>query len=234
MSVGPFTVLFVCTGTLYRSPIAERLLAARLAGAGGAFAVASAGTYARPGVALSPRAAGLIRELGGEPDGFATRRLGEVHIARAGLVLGMAREHREAAVRLCPAALRRCFTVEEFVRLSALDSEQCSRGGAVLAPEQCSRNGSPLTEDAEHCSRFGAVLVAEAAAARGRLRQPAPDAPIDDIPDPDGLPDETLRACAHRIARAVDRIAALLVPEPAPAGPHPPAHELLDAPLANG
>lgn len=40
-------------------------------------------------------------------------------VTEAALILGLAREHREAAVRLVPSAMRRCFTLKEFVRLAA-------------------------------------------------------------------------------------------------------------------
>ncbi|MDI2124562.1 low molecular weight phosphatase family protein [Yinghuangia seranimata] len=110
-----FSVLFVCTGNLYRSPIAERLLAAR---PGADLRVASAGTHAWPGRPLDAATVGLLRELGADPDGFTARRLDAAHLDKADLVLGLAREHREAAVRLRPAAMRRCFTLTEFVRLT--------------------------------------------------------------------------------------------------------------------
>lgn len=195
---GVFTVLFVCTGNLYRSPIAERLLVARLAEReeGGArpetrIRVVSAGTRARPGAVLSGPTRDVIAELGGDPDGFVSRRLAEQHVARADLVLGLAREHREEAVRLHPPALRRCFTVEEFVRLAHV-----ARASAVTAD---SLPGAGTGPDA---------VVAHAAALRGRVRPPAPD--DDDIADPDGLPVEALRACGARVDRASRRVAASL------------------------
>ncbi|MFD9128982.1 low molecular weight phosphatase family protein [Kitasatospora sp. NPDC059571] len=113
-----FGVLFVCTGNLYRSPIAERLFAARLGPAAGGFEVAGAGTHARPGAPLPPAAAGVLAQLGAGTGPFASRRLSADLVAGADLVLGLAREHREAAVRLHPVALRRCFVLEEFVRLA--------------------------------------------------------------------------------------------------------------------
>lgn len=175
-----FDVLFVCTGNLYRSPIAERLFSARLGPLASGFVIGSAGTQAQPGALMSPRAAAEIGELGGEADGFAARRLTAELVASAGVVLGLAREHREAAARLCPVALRRCFTLEEFVRLTA---------GERLA-------GSPRD------------VVARAAASRGKMPPPAPEA--EDIEDPAGRPVAELRSCAARIDRALRRTAAAL------------------------
>ncbi|MEU6490502.1 low molecular weight phosphatase family protein [Streptomyces sp. NPDC046994] len=111
-------VLFVCTGNVHRSVLAERLLAARLP-AGSAVRSESAGTEARPRPGMERSTRAVLEKLGGDGSGFAARRLTAPLVAGAGLVLGLAREHREAAVRLAPSAMRRCFTLKEFVRLAA-------------------------------------------------------------------------------------------------------------------
>lgn len=173
-------VLFVCSGNRYRSPIAERLFTARLGPHAQRFGVGSAGTIAVSGAPMSPRAADAIADLGGGAGLFAARQLTADLVGSADVVLGLAREHREAAVRMCPAALRRCFVLEEFVRLT--------------------RAGRAGTDPAR--------LVARAAAARGRWPPAAPEA--DDVADPDGLPEEAVRWCAVRIDQAVRRLAAAL------------------------
>jgi protein-tyrosine phosphatase len=67
---------------------------------------------------MDPEAAAELGRLGGEPTGFTARRLIPGLVASADLVLGMAREHREAAARLAPAAVSRCYTLREYVRLA--------------------------------------------------------------------------------------------------------------------
>ncbi|MFE5964475.1 low molecular weight phosphatase family protein [Streptomyces sp. NPDC056463] len=175
-----FTVLFVCTGNLYRSPIAERLLPVHLGAAADGFRIVSAGTAARPGAPLSPRSAAVIEDLGGRAAGFTATRLSAELVGSADVVLGLAREHREAAVQLRPAALRRCFTLEEFVRLT--DGRRFGSGPA----------------DAVAC----------AAAARGRSAPVAAES--DDVADPDGRPLDELRVCAARVDRALRQVAAAL------------------------
>ncbi|MEU6094496.1 low molecular weight phosphatase family protein [Streptomyces sp. NPDC047079] len=175
-------VLFVCTGNVHRSALAERLLAARL-GPGSGVRPESAGTRAwpRPGMECATQA--VLEELGGDGSGFAARPLTARLVADAALVLGLAREHREAAVRLAPAALRRCFTLREFVRLAA---------GAAASPAGGRVEG----------------LVAAVAARRGQVAPVVPDE--DDIADPWGRPHHELYRCARQIDGQVSRLARLL------------------------
>ncbi|MEU6365283.1 low molecular weight phosphatase family protein [Streptomyces sp. NPDC046931] len=175
-------VLFVCTGNVHRSALAERLLVARL-GPGSAVRPESAGTAGRPRAGMESSTRAVLEELGGDGSGFAARPLTARLVADAALVLGLAREHREAAVRLAPSALRRCFTLKEFVRLAA--------GAAVPA----------------HAPRVGEV-VAAVAARRGGVAPVTPDA--DDIADPWGRPHHELYGCAREIDGQVSRLARLL------------------------
>ncbi|MFE9773396.1 low molecular weight phosphatase family protein [Streptomyces sp. NPDC005931] len=186
-------MLFVCTGNIHRSPLAERLLTARLGSLAvptAGFEVSSAGTAARVGAPMDPVAATLLTELGGDPCGAPARKLTAALVERADLVLGAAVEHREAAVRLSPLwSLQRAFTLREFARL--------------LRPEDATGAADP-TERA-------AALVSGAAARRGAERARKDD----DVIDPYGAPVRVAREAAARVAESVDRIAAaLLAPLP--------------------
>lgn len=176
-------VLMVCTGNLYRSPLAEGLLRGQLAGLGQAVEVASAGTAAVPGTPLPPAAAAILRARGGDARGVVARRLTARMVEHADLVLGAATEHREAAVRLAPVwALPRAFTLLEFARL--------------LLEE----DAAGITDPAARV----AALVRGAAARRGSTRGAGAD---DDVTDPHGSDPSVLRACAARIEESVQRIA---------------------------
>ncbi|MFF7977803.1 low molecular weight phosphatase family protein [Streptomyces sp. NPDC007901] len=176
-------ILFVCTANVQRSVLAERLLAARLP-PGSALLPESAGTQAWHRSPLEDSVRAVLAEFGGDGSGFASRPLTARLVDDAALVLGLAREHREAAVRLAPSAMRRCFTLKEFVRLADGDGETGARG----------------------TRGFGAVLAA-ATARRGAV-SPVPPAE-DDIADPwSGSPRE-LRACALEIDRVVGRLVQL-------------------------
>ncbi|CAM5615721.1 protein-tyrosine-phosphatase [Streptomyces spiroverticillatus] len=121
-----FEVLFVCTGNVHRSVLAERLLAQH---AGAGVRVASAGTRPPGPYEMDRETRTVLEQLGGEGRDFTSRRLTGEMVAGASLVLGMEREHREAAVRLRPGALRRVFTLREFLRLA--EGAQGAQGDVV-------------------------------------------------------------------------------------------------------
>jgi protein-tyrosine phosphatase len=114
-SAAPFRVLFVCIGNVCRSPVGERLLAARLPT--DRFEVGSAGVGAMVGYAMSKYAAEELRSYGGDPTGFAARQLTPDIVEGSDLVLTATRELRSQVLAELPTALRRTFTVLEFAAL---------------------------------------------------------------------------------------------------------------------
>jgi protein-tyrosine phosphatase len=171
-------ILFICTGNVHRSVLAERLLAARLP-PGSSLRPESAGTEAWHRSPVEDATRAVLEELGGDGSGFVSRPLTAQLVASAALVLGLAREHREAAVRLAPWAMRRCFTLREFMRLA--------EGGRAAGGFR--------------------ALVASAAARRGTAAAVPPDE--DDVPDPWGRPRQALYECAREIDGTVSRLARL-------------------------
>jgi protein-tyrosine phosphatase len=179
--------------------MAARLLAASRSGLDG-FVVGSAGTWARPGAPMEPAAAAVVRDLGGDPDGFAgARPLTAELVAAADLVLAASREHRATAVSFWPKAVVRVFTIREFGRLVGSLS-------AVDGDEPVSR---------------ARALVAAAAAARGRGA--AGPADEDDIPDPYGGPPALFRLAGELITDALRGPVEAIRGAPAPySGGSPP------------
>ncbi|MGI5156862.1 hypothetical protein [Microbispora sp. CA-102843] len=173
-----FRVLFVCSGNICRSAMAERLALAAL-GPGSPIQVGSAGTRAVWGQPMAERARAALLRHGGDPEGFASRPLTAEAVVCADLVLAASSEHRAEAVALHPRAAARAFTIAEFgVLVRAVPS------GEVL------RHGDPV--------RRARVLLEEAGALRGLVRVDQPD-----IADPYGGPRRGYREAARRIADAL-------------------------------
>jgi protein-tyrosine phosphatase len=155
----PFVILFVCSGNICRSPMAQRILEARL-GANNRFEVLSAGTLAIAGHAMSDEAALMVTRFGGDPSSHRSTPLSADLIIASDLVLTATRDHRRAVVSTVPRASRYTFTMKQFARL--MTSMAPDDRDAVTA-----ENG----------------LVAAVAAQRGFT--PPPERPeLDDIDDP--------------------------------------------------
>ncbi len=183
-------ILFVCTGNLCRSPVAERLMCSALSGAGAQVRVTSAGTRTYDGRPMEPNAARVLAELGGQDHPpFASRRLTTELVRDSDLILTAAREHRLTVCELEPAAWPRTFTLAEFARL--LDTRQ----------------GPPL-DPALSLSVRASTLIGQAAASRG-LTAPA-RAEDDDIEDPIGGRYPVFRRGGAQIAQHVTTVASHL------------------------
>ena len=112
-----FAVLFVCTGNICRSPLAEQLLRHSINTPD--IVTYSAGTEAMVGQPMPEIQQTLARELGiDSPEKHRGQQLTPEHIERADLILVMERAHRSIVVQQAPRALRRTFTFRELARIS--------------------------------------------------------------------------------------------------------------------
>jgi protein-tyrosine phosphatase len=157
---GEFSVLFVCTGNVCRSPMAERLfvhrLAERLGEGARAFVATSAGVGALEGDPMTEHAATVLGSLGVEPGGVAAfrgRQLLAEHVASADLVLAATREHRTRIATLVPDAVPRTFTVTEFALLvREVDAAELSAGDPVERARELTRRALGLRGSASPAS----------------------------------------------------------------------------------
>lgn len=195
----PFSVLFVCSGNICRSPLAEQLLRARTIDAfGGDPALASvqvmfssAGTIAAAGQRMPQQAAELSVRHGGEPSLHRATELDASLVAAADLVIAMAQEHRGAVVRCFPRSNRYTFTLREFAALirnltQAAAGEQLLRCGPDIAAQ--------LRE-----------LVPAVAARRGQTSVLSTPESFD-VVDPYRRSQETYELSGSQIVTAVDEI----------------------------
>ena len=185
--------MFVCTGNLCRSPLAERLFRSwverDLGDESRWVRVDSAGTAAAAGP-MDLRSAQALRELGGSPDGAMARQLRSGETADVDLVLTMTREQRREVLRHDPRGMRRVFTLAEAAGLLPL----IDRTGFDLVP---------LDERARE-------LAARLDQARARRR----GGPDDDIADPIGQPLEVHREVAAHIAGCLRPLTDVLLAGP--------------------
>lgn len=117
-----FAVLFVCTGNICRSPLAEQLLRRSINTP--EIITYSAGTSAVVGHSMPDTQQTIAKELGIDaPDEHVGQQLTTEHIEGADLILVMERAHRSIVVRQAPRALRRTFTFRELARISEVVSD---------------------------------------------------------------------------------------------------------------
>ncbi len=107
-------ILFVCSGNVCRSVIAERLtLAYATERRIGDLTAESAGTRALVGFPIEPRAAAVIEGLGGVVTERRARRVDADMIARAELVLTMTEDQRDRVATLAAGSSMKSFTLTE-------------------------------------------------------------------------------------------------------------------------
>jgi len=117
------SVLFVCTGNQYRSPIAAETFRAQLIRDGRAekWMVSSAGTWTTTGRRVLPEAVELARSFGINIDGHTTRMLDAKMLENADLVLVMEQGHKESIQVEFPFAKNKVYLISQVVEEFAYD-----------------------------------------------------------------------------------------------------------------
>jgi len=194
----PFSVLHVCMGNICRSPMAERLLVARLRDELGPVAdelVRShgAGTgFWHAGDRMHAPAARQVRDRGGDPDTFRARGLEAAYLLESDLILTATAEQVEFVLDLEPGVARHTFVLGEFGRLLAdVDT------GAL----------PPFAPTVSAVAARGRALVAAADA----VRAGAWPSDKDDLDDPYGRDDAFFSRTADQVEDAIAPLVRLLV-----------------------
>lgn len=188
----PFAVLYVCTGNVCRSPMAELLMRA-WGNPRADLVVGSAGLQALVDRPIDEGSAAVLAELGVNPARHRARQFEPWMAAEADLVLTAERAHREQIMTRLPSAFRRTFTIKEFAR---------------ILPRVEPGGDRPAT-------------VAAAAAHRALAPQPS-DPQDDDVADPYRLPARYAATAATEIGATVKQALAVFGAVPEPARPRRP------------
>ena len=127
-------VLFVCTGNICRSPIAQRMLEDLALQRGLAISVSSAGTRALNGMPMHPESQRVLRENGIVPGEFWSRMLTPAIVADSDFILGMSREHRAFSRQLVPARWKRMYALREIAMSPAVVPVESRMGSRAVGP----------------------------------------------------------------------------------------------------
>jgi glycine hydroxymethyltransferase len=107
------TVLFICTGNVCRSPMAEGIFRHVVHGRGN-YRVMSAGLGAMQGQPPSPYAVQAVKELGIDISGQRSRMLTPEMVQQADYIFGMTHSHVDTVMLLYPQAAEKTFLMREF------------------------------------------------------------------------------------------------------------------------
>jgi protein-tyrosine phosphatase len=187
----PFSVLHVCMGNICRSPMSERLLAARFPEADLLYSHSAGVGPWHAGEQMERNAARELRHRGADPGDFRARHLRPDLIEASDLVLTATIEQSQYVAHAVRGAAARTFVLGELGRLLRL----------VDLAALPAFDGDP-----ESLLKRGAALVT----ALDAVRAGADPVPSDEIDDPYARPQTVFSATADSIEAPIRALARAL------------------------
>jgi protein-tyrosine-phosphatase len=113
-----YSILFVCTGNMCRSPMAEGVFQSRVKAESGPWTekilVQSCGTYAMDGNKPSQYAIQVARQHGIDISGIRSKSLNRVFVEQSDLILAMSIDHLNFILENYPTARQKTFLLKLF------------------------------------------------------------------------------------------------------------------------
>lgn len=134
------SVLFICTGNVCRSPMAEGLFRALAEEDGAEVHVASAGIGAMEGMAPSANSRIAMEEEGHDISAQRSQMLTPPMVSEFTHIFGMSRSHIEVIRSYFPEALEKTFVLREFLTDDGLDLDVPDPIGGNLEEYRHTRN----------------------------------------------------------------------------------------------
>ena len=108
------SVIFICTGNLHRSPMAEYLFKDLLADASG-WKITSVGTYTQNGMRTNTEVLHVLKSFGIDASAHRTQVVNRRKVQNHNLVLCLANNHKEALRAEFPDLKERIYLLSEMV-----------------------------------------------------------------------------------------------------------------------
>lgn len=113
----PYSTIFICTGNLHRSPMADIMFRAKVTADAETWRIESAGTWAVKGQRTTPEVLKVMRERGLDASAHRSQLVSRGLLSGFNLILALASNHKEALRAEFPELADRIYLLSEMVNI---------------------------------------------------------------------------------------------------------------------